>query len=187
MEPSSRAITMPNSSGSSTAFRAMVAERPLGAVEVDHRRQVDVGEDVAGDDHEALVELLPGVQDRAGRPQRGGLGGVDHPDPELRPVAEVAPDGVGHEGHGDHDVLEAVLAEQGDDVLHHGPVGHGEHGLRLVRGQGPETGALATGHDQRFHGSIKAEPYLPGDALHTGVPGPGGRRGARGSRWLRRP
>ena len=60
-------------------------QRPVGLVEVDHRGQVDVGEDVAGDDHEALVELVPGVQDRPGRPQRGGLGGVDHPHPELRP------------------------------------------------------------------------------------------------------
>ena len=104
IEPSSWVMTMPNSSGFSTAFRARVASGPLLLVEVDHRREVDVGEDVAGDDEEPLVELVPGVQHRTGRAERRLLGGVDHAHPELGAVAEVGPDGVGHEGHRDHDV-----------------------------------------------------------------------------------
>ena len=120
-------------------------------VEVDHLGQVDVGEHVSGDDQEPLVELVAGVPDRAGGAQGGGLGGVDHADAELRSVPEVGADGIGHEGHGYHDVLEAVLAEQIDDVLHHGDVDHGEHGLGLIGGQGAEPCALAAGHDDCFH------------------------------------
>ena len=120
-------------------------------VEGHHLGQVDVGEHVAGDDQEPLVELVPGVAHRAGRAERGGLGGVDHADAELGAVAEVGPDGVGHEGHGDHDVLEAVLAQQVDHVLHHRDVGHGQHRLGLVGGERAQPGALAAGHDHRLH------------------------------------
>ena len=181
MDPSSWVMTMPNSSGSSTAFRAMVARAPLASWKSTTRGQVDVGEDVARDDDEPLVELVPGVQHRPGRAERGGLGGVDHADPELRAVAEIAADGVGHEGDRDHDVLEAVLAQQADDVLHHGPVGHGQHRLRLVRGEGAEAGALAAGHDQRFHGSISLRTYPAGGPGTPEVAAPGGPRRPRGT------
>ncbi len=130
-------ITIPNSSGLSTALRAKVARSVLLGVEIDDLAEVDVGQDVARDDKEALIELVPGIAHRTGRAERGCLGGVDHPHPELRAVSEVGADGVGHEGHRHHDVLEAVPPQQVHDVLHHGHVGHGQHRLRLVRGQGP--------------------------------------------------
>ena len=120
-------------------------------VEVDDGREVDVGQDVTGDDEEPLVELLPGVEDRAGRAERRLLGGVDHADAELGPVAEVAADGVGHERDGDDDVGHPVLAQQADDVLHHRPVGHRQHRLRLVRRERPQTRPLAAGHDHCLH------------------------------------
>ena len=60
------------------------------------------------------------------------LGGVDHPHAELGAVAEVGADGVGHEGDGDDDLVEAVPAQQVDDVLHHRPVGQRQHRLGLV-------------------------------------------------------
>jgi hypothetical protein len=122
-------------------------------VELHDGGQVDVGEDVAGDHEEPLVlELLHGVADRARRAEGGLLGGVDHADAELRAVAEVVADRVGQEGDGDDDVLEPVLLQELDDVLHHRPVGDGHHRLRLVRRQRAEAGALATRHDHGFHG-----------------------------------
>ena len=124
---------------------------PALAVEGNHLAQVDVGEHVPGDDQEGLTELVTGVAHRSSRAQRGRLGRVDHPDPELGAVPEIGPDGVGHEGHGDHDVLEPVLAEQIDHVLHHRDVGHGEHGLGLVGREGAQPGPLATRHDDRLH------------------------------------
>jgi hypothetical protein len=130
-------------------------ERAPLLVELDDGGQVDVGEDVAGDDEEALVlELLHGVADRAGRAERGLLGRVHHADAELRPVAEVVADGVGQEGDGDDDVLEAVLLQELDDVLHHRPVGDGHHRLGLVGRQRAQAGALTTRHDHGFHGVV---------------------------------
>ena len=60
-------------------------ERRLALVEVHDGAKVDVGEDVARDDEEPLVELVAGVQHRARRAERRLLGGVDHADPSSEP------------------------------------------------------------------------------------------------------
>ena len=161
-------------------------------VEVDHLGQIDVGEDVPRDDQKALVQFVAGVPHRSGGAERRGLGGIDHADAELRSVAEVGADGVGHERHGDHDVLEAVLAEQVDHVLHHRNVDHGQHGLGLVGGQRPQSGALATGHDDGFHRGLPdvMTSYRPSPRRPRPSPsarpsercGPPGRRRRRQSR-----
>ena len=91
------------------------------------------------------------LQHRAGRAERRLLGGVDHADAELGAVAEVGADGVGHEGDGDDDVGHPVLAQQADDVLHHRPVGHRQHRLRLVRRERPQPRPLAARHDHCLH------------------------------------
>ncbi len=127
-----------------------------GGVELDDGAQVDVGEDVAGDDQEALVELVHGVADRSGRAEGRLLGGVGDPHAELGAVAEVGADGVGHEGDGDDDVVESVALEELDYVLHHRAVGQGHHRFGLVRRQRAQTGALAPSHDHGLHG-----PNLP--------------------------
>ena len=126
-------------------------------VEVDDRAEVDVGEHVAGDHEEALVELVHGVAHRAGGAERRLLGGVDHAHAELGAVAEVGADGVGQEGDGDDDLVEAVPLQQVDDVLHHRPVDQRQHRLGRVRGERAQPGALAAGHD---HGLHRAEPTL---------------------------
>ena len=123
---------------------------PIG-VERHQGGEVQVGEDVPGDDQKALVEFVACVQHRAGRPERRRLGRVDHAHPELRPVAEVGPDRVGHEGHRHHHVLEPVLTEEVDHVLHHRDVGHREHRFRLVGGERTKSSPLASRHDDRFH------------------------------------
>ena len=51
----------------------------------------------------------------------------------------------------DDDVVEAVLLEQHDDVLHHRPVGDGHHRLRLVAGERAQPGALTAGEDHCLH------------------------------------
>ena len=137
-------------------------QRLVLVVEGDDPAEVDVGEHVAGDHEEALVELVHGVADRAGRAERLLLGGVDHPHAELGAVAEVGADVVGQEGDGDDDLVEAVLLQQLDDVLHHRPVGQRQHRLGGVRGERPQAGALAAGHD---HGLHVVEPT-------RGTPGP---------------
>ena len=140
-------------------------QRLVLVVEVDDLVEVDVGEHVAGDHEEALVELVHGVADRAGRAERLLLGGVDHPHAELGAVAEVGADVVGQEGDGDHDLVEAVALQQLDDVLHHRPVGQRQHRLRGVRRQRTQPAALAARHDHGLHG---VEPTPGGPVGPTG-------------------
>ncbi len=152
-------ITIPNSSGFSTEHSASVASAPRLLVEVHDRSQIDVGEHVARNDHEALVELLAGVEDRSGGPERRFLGGVHHPDAQLGPIAEVATDGVGHERDRHDDVGHPVLAQEEHHVLHHRAVGHRQHGLGLVGGEWPQSGALTPGHDDGLH-RLTSDPLL---------------------------
>jgi hypothetical protein len=95
-----------------------------GLVELQDGTQIDIGKYIAADHQEPLVQLVFGIPHRAGRPERRRLGGVDHADPELAPVAEVGPNSVGHEGYGHHNVFEPVGPEQVDNVLHHRNVRH---------------------------------------------------------------
>ena len=138
-------------------------ERVLDRLEADRDRralllwnltsfaEVEVAERVARDDEERLVELVGGQPDRAGRAERRLLDGVLDVDAERLAVAEVAADRLRQERDGDDHVLEAVLAEQLDDVLHARLADDRHHRLRLVRGQRPEPRALAAGHDDGLH------------------------------------
>ena len=150
--PSSRVMTMPNSTGFSTRFNAIDAERALrpGARST-MRAEIDVGEHVAGDHEERLVELVHRVAHRAGGAERRLLGGVAHAHAELGAVAEVVADVVGEERDRHHDVVEAVLREQPHDVLHHRHVGDRHHRLRLVARERPQPRAFAAGQDHRLH------------------------------------
>ena len=124
---------------------------PLLGVELDQSRQVDVGKHVARDDEEAVVEFVPGVENRAGRAERRLLGGVDEVDTQLGAVAEVGADGARQKADGDDDLLETVLAEQAHDVLGHGGVRHREHRLWQVRRERPQPRALTARHDHGLH------------------------------------
>jgi hypothetical protein len=123
-------------------------------VELDHRREVDVGQHVAGDDQEPFGQLVAGVTHRAGGAQRRLLGGVDHAHAELGTVAEVAADGVGEEGDRHHDVGDAVPPQQRDDVLHHRPSDQRQHGLGQVGRLRAQAGPLTAGHDHRLHWAL---------------------------------
>ena len=126
-------------------------QRLVLLVEGDHRREVDVGEDVTGDHEKALGQLLACVADRSGGAERRLLGGVHHGDPELAAVTEIAADGVGQEGDRDDDVGDPVAPQQRHDVLHHRTADEGEHRFGQIGGLRAEPGALATGHDHGLH------------------------------------
>ncbi len=121
---------------------------------LDDRAEVDVGEHVARDHQERVVELVGRVEDGTGGAERGLLGGVAHPHAEVGPVAEVVADLVGEERDGDDDVVEAVVREEPHDVLHHRPVRQGHHRLGLVARERPQPRALSPGQDHRFHAAI---------------------------------
>ena len=88
--------------------------------------------------------------------EEGDMGADDRPVcrcllvAEVRAVAEVRPDVVGHEGDRDHDLVEAVTAQEVDDVFHHRLVGQRHHRLGQVRGERAQAGALAARHDDRL-------------------------------------
>ena len=172
--PSSRVMTIPNSSGFSTEHSAMVASASFFSWNSTTDGQVDVGEHVARDHQEALGQLLAGVAHRPGRAERRLLGGVDHAHAELAAVAEVVADGVGEEGHRDDDVGDAVAPQQRHDVLHHRAAHQRQHRLGQVRGLRAQPGALAARHDHGLH--TRRSVSSPARAL-----APAGARAGRGS------
>ena len=123
----------------------------LLAVRLDELRQVDVAECVAGDDEERVVEPPRRELHRAGGAERRLLDRIADIDAERLSATEVAADRLRQEGDGDDHVLEAVPLEELDDVLHARLADDRHHRLRLVRGQGPQTRALAPRHDHGLH------------------------------------
>ena len=72
---------------------------------------------------------------------------------EVVAVAEVRADRLRQERDRDDDVLEAVLAQQLEDVLHARLADDRHHRLRLVRRQRAQARSLAARHDDGFHAS----------------------------------
>ncbi len=120
-------------------------------VELDDLAEVDVAERVAGDDEERLVERVGRESNRAGCAERVLLDRILDVEPEARAVAEVRADRLRQERDGDDHVLEPMLAEQLEDVLHARLADDRDHRLRLVRGQRPEASPLAAGHHDCLH------------------------------------
>ena len=133
------------------ALEADRDQRLLLPVEADQVAEVDVAERVAGDDEERLVERL--LRELHGAGGAGGrfLDRVADGDAVGLAVTEVAADGLRHEGERDDDVVEAVLAQELDDVLDARLADDGHHRLGLVRRERAQARALAAGHDDRLH------------------------------------
>ena len=149
--PSSSVTTIPNSSGLSTDFRPIVTAAPDLVVPVDEGAEIDVAERVAGDDEERLVEQAAREADGAGGAERQLLDRVLDVQVERVAVAEVAADRLRHERERDDDVVEAVPAQQLEDVLDARLADDRHHRLGLVRGEGAQACPLPTRHDDRLH------------------------------------
>ncbi len=125
---------------------------PALLVEGDDFAEVEVGERVAADDDEGVVaELVLGQLDAAGGAGRSLLHRVLHAHAEAGSVAEVVADGLGQEHEGDDGLVDAVLLEQLDDVLHARLAAQRHHRLGLVAREGAQAGAFAAGHDHCAH------------------------------------
>jgi len=139
--------------------RVHVGERERGhglltPVVVDDGGEVVVGEGVAADDEEGVVEQALGELDRAGGAERHVLDAVVQAHAERLAVAEVVLDHVGEVLQRNHDLGDAVPFQEQQDVLHHRAIDDGDHRLGPAYRQGPQPRALATGHDDRFHGHL---------------------------------
>ncbi|CAB4808815.1 unannotated protein [freshwater metagenome] len=102
----------------------------LVLVVLNNCRQVDVGDHVARDHDEAVIfEEIHRIAHAARRPEGYRFVHVGDAHAEVAAVPEVLLDGVRHERNGHHDVLDAVVAQQVDDVFHHRPVRYREQRL----------------------------------------------------------
>src|ERR671922_205966 len=113
-----------------------------------------LAERVARDDEEGVVQAVAREADGAGSAERRLLNGVLHREPERLAVAEVAADRLRQEGDRDDHLLEAVRADELEDVLHARLADDRDHRLRLVRGQRAEPRSLAAGHHDGLHGVV---------------------------------
>ena len=120
-------------------------------VEGDERAQVDVAERVARDDEERLVELLRREPNRTGRAERRLLDRVADLHPERLSLSEVAADRLRQKRNSHDHVVQPVLAQQLEDVLHARLSDDRDHRLRLVGGQRAQARALAAGHYDGLH------------------------------------
>src|SRR4029079_6604086 len=109
----------------------------------------------------------------AGGAERRLLHRVLDVDAEVRAVAEVRADRLRQEGDGDHAVVEAVLAEQLEDVLHARLADDRDHRLRLGRRQRAEPRPPAPGHHDRLHANASRfalSTYSPSDTNASASP-----------------
>ena len=135
IRPSSSVTTIPNSSGFSTDLRPIVTAEAFSRWNADQVGQVHVAEGVARDDEEGLVEPIACEAHRAGSAERRFLHRVLDRHPERVAAAEVAADRLRQERHRDDHVVQVVLLEQLEDVLHARLADDGHHRLRLVGGE----------------------------------------------------
>ncbi len=105
-------------------------DRAALAVGAHERRDVDVGQGVAADDHEGVVgQQLAKPARAAGRAQQLLFEAVVGPQPERFAVAEVAADVVGVVVQVDADLGHAVARQQAQDVLHDRAIDDRRHRL----------------------------------------------------------
>ena len=109
---------------------------PVRVVEGDEGGEVEVGQDVAVDDDEALVDagVAGGEADGAGGVERLGLDRVAQPHAGARPVGIGSLEGVGPVAERQHGLVDPVAGQPGDDPLDHRPVDDRQHLLRASRG-----------------------------------------------------
>ncbi len=147
--PSSSVGTTPNIDGSSTGVRSIVPSAPESRWNFHERVDVEVGEHVAVDHEERVVDagVERGEADRAGGVERLGLDRVVQPHPGAHLVGVRLDERVGPVPERQHRVVDAVPAEVADDPLDHRPIDDRQHLLR-----GGERSAAAGGCRSRRRG-----------------------------------
>ena len=91
---------------------------------------IDVRENIARDDDESLIEKMLRILHAASCAEVGLGKHIPHRDAVLRPIGEVLCNVLGLEVEQRYYIAYAALFQQLYDMLHHWPVGNGNHGLR---------------------------------------------------------
>jgi hypothetical protein len=116
-------------------------------VEGAHRGEVHVREDVAVQHEHRAAREVGRVAHAAARSQGLGLDGVPEAHAEMLGLAERAADVVDPVRAGEHDVGDAVLAEEGQLPGEERPVQDGDDGLGTCERERAEARALTTRED----------------------------------------
>jgi hypothetical protein len=159
IRPSSSVTTIPNSSGLSTDLSPIVtaASRSLWT------RMISVRSTSQSASPEMTRKVSSSLS-LASRTEPAVPSGDSSTSTRSRPeplaVAEVAADRLRHERDGHDHLVEAVLLEQLDDVLHARLADDRHHRLGLVRGQRAQARALAAGHHDRLHAVVTSRRAL---------------------------
>jgi len=125
--------------------------RARRAVPCHLRGDVDVGQHVAVEHEEPLVQQRLGVLRGAARAERPRLLDVAKPQPVRRAVAEDVADPGGEVPAAHDDVVDAVAPQPVEHEGDERPVDQRHHRLRHRRGEGSQAGPFAAGQDQRLH------------------------------------
>src|SRR5215510_10653386 len=113
--------------------------------------EVEVGQDIGGDDEDGFVALSHGELDCPRRSEVGRRSDIGHVHPPGAAVSEMAGDRVWEEVEEDSKVCEAMTLQEPHDVLHDGHIAHGHERLGEVGGEWPKAGPENSGHDDGFH------------------------------------
>ena len=127
-------------------------------VRAHHRGEVDVGERVAADHQEGVVEQVGGVAHAARGAERPVLDDVLDLHVEVGAVAEAVANLGAEVGERHHHLGDAVLLEQAKDVLEHRGAHHRDERLGETAGQRTQTRSFTPRHDHCLHAATSSAP-----------------------------
>ena len=115
------------------------------------RGEIKIGENVAVEHEEPLVEQILGELQRPARAERARLLEVPQVDPERGAVAQHALNAIRHEPAPQNHVIDAMAAEPLEHVRDERAPHQRDHRLGDRRGQRTQAGAFTAREDQRLH------------------------------------
>jgi hypothetical protein len=121
------------------------------AMERDDLRQVDVGQGIARDDDEGVIERVADLADGAASTERRLLDAVFEPHPDRAAVTKAVLDLRREVLQRDERVVDAVALEEIEDVAKARLIDDRDHRLGPIDRQGAQAAPLAAGHDHGLH------------------------------------
>src|SRR5438132_12543776 len=130
------------------------------AMEREGRREVDVGERVAGDNEERAIEIPRELPDRSARAERRFLDAVAKSHTDSAAIAVAVLDDRCHVLERHERVLDPVALEEVEDVPEARLVDDGHHRLRTIDRQRSKTAPLAARHHDGLHWRESRSAFL---------------------------
>ena len=132
--------------------------RPALLVCAHHRGEIDVGEGVAADHQEGVIEEVGGVAHTPRGPERPVLDDVLDLHVQLGAVSKAIADLLAEVGERHDDLGDPVIPEEPEDVLEHRGADHGNERLWQTAGQRAQSRAFTSRHDHCLHAATSSAP-----------------------------